>query len=304
MTPDESTHGMEGRTQAVPKPEDSGGAVLLHASLVVIDGWEIGRRFELGRPRMVIGRNLDCEICLPLASISRKHALIEHQEDGDRCWIKLTDHGSTNGVFVNGEETPETALRSGDVVRLGEVAMKFVLGDSAEGRFYHEMLRRLRYDDLTGLLTRESFRSAVEEILARPKTNTHCLAMTDLDGLKAVNDAHGHLAGAAVIREMGVLMRELLGPKDYGGLYGGDEAMLLFTDTNLDAARQRAEALRRRIESHRFEFEGRVVAVTISQGLAEWPVHGRTHRELVAAADRALYAAKAAGRNCVRAADE
>ena len=92
-------------------------------------------------------------------------------------------------------------------------------------------------------------------------------------------------------------------PQDRAGLYGGDEAIMLYPNTPLAEAQVFAENLRLRIAALQFEHEGVPYSVTISQGLAEWPSHGQTIEQIIAAADGALYAAKGAGRNCVRLAE-
>jgi diguanylate cyclase (GGDEF)-like protein len=124
--------------------------------------------------------------------------------------------------------------------------------------------------------------------------------MTDLDGLKKVNDTYGHLAGRMVVREMGGMLRRLLRENDVPALYGGDETIIIFPETPIDEATRVAEEIRLAFESRTFEFRGKTFNLSISQGLAEWPRHGQTGEEIISAADSALYAAKAAGRNCVR----
>ena len=79
-------------------------------------------------------------------------------------------------------------------------------------------------------------------------------------------------------------------------------SVLTLAMTDLDDAALLAEQLRTTVSEHRFEHDGNEFSVTISQGLAECPVNDRTAEKLISAADRALYAAKAAGRNCVRTA--
>ena len=81
---------------------------------------------------------------------------------------------------------------------------------------------------------------------------------------------------------------------------GGDEAIVLYPATTLDGAEKVAERLRGTVEDRVFEHSGKSFGVTISQGLAEWPRHGDKSEALIAAADGALYAAKADGRNCTR----
>ena len=101
---------------------------------------------------------------------------------------------------------------------------------------------------------------------------------------------------------MGVFFRSVLRPFDIAGLYGGDEAIVVFPETGLADASALAERLRVVVAGHRFEHGGHEFSVSISQGLAQFPDHGRTVEELIASADAALYAAKAAGRNRVETA--
>jgi diguanylate cyclase (GGDEF)-like protein len=102
-----------------------------------------------------------------------------------------------------------------------------------------------------------------------------------------------------VVREMGAMIRQCLRKQDLGGLYGGDETILLFPDLPMNDALPIAEAIRETIAARAFEHQGHAFKVTISQGLAEFPAHGETVEKLIAAADHALYDAKRAGRNCV-----
>ncbi|MCP4639122.1 MAG: GGDEF domain-containing protein, partial [bacterium] len=234
-------------------------------------------------------------------SVSRQHAKIQHRIDESGDYYEVVDLGSVNGIRVNNLSVESARLRDGDRIQLGDVVFKFTVQDDVETQFHREVHRRIHYDQLTGLLTLTSFYQHLEaEMRQSTEDAVFTLAMTDLDGLKRVNDTYGHLAGAMVVEQMGVMIRGVLRPEDRGGLYGGDETILLFPRTHLAEAREVAERLRATIESRVFEHRGAQFGVTISQGLAEWPRDGDSLQEIVAAADKALYAAKDAGRNCVR----
>lgn len=272
------------------------------ASLIMLSGSEIGREIELTGTEMILGRSPLAHTTIGDPSISRSHAQIRHYKDGESEYFEITDLGSRNGTQVNGIRVTTARLRNGDKVQFGDVVLKFVVQDALDAQFYREIHRRIHYDQLTGLMTMDAFRRQLDGEIGRKQESAFSLAMTDLDGLKRVNDTHGHLAGRMVVREMGALFRRLLRQQDYPGLYGGDEAIILYTDTGIDQAVEVAERIRKEFEGRVFEFRGQTFGVTISQGLAEWPRDGRTADELIAAADGALYAAKAAGRNCVRCA--
>lgn len=273
------------------------------ASLIVLSGGEIGREIELSEKVLILGRSVRADIRIPAKSVSRKHvriALVE--KDADR-YYEITDLDSRNGTRVNNHLIKTARLEDGDKVHMGEVLFKFLLQDPLESRFHQDVHRLIHYDQLTGLLNMDAFWRRIEAEMHKRPERPFSLAMTDLDGLKRVNDTYGHLAGRMVVREMGRIMRKCLRDKDYGGLYGGDEAVLLHTEMRIEEAVQAAERLRERIEKHTFGYKGQSFHITISQGLAEWPRHGETPDDLIGAADGALYAAKAAGRNCVKCAE-
>ncbi len=277
----------------------------LRASLIVLSGWEIGREIEVSQCPVVLGRSTSADAFVNSPSVSRRHAEIELVRDGQNEFFTITDLHSSNGTLVNNVPALSTRLNDGDKIRMGDVVFKFVLQDSIDVQFHQEVHRRIHYDQLTGLLTMDAFRLRMDTLIRHGrKTQPFTLAMTDLDGLKRVNDTHGHLAGRMIIREMGAMMRTTLRSGDLAGLYGGDEAILLFPDTALEQAREVTEALRRVIQDRVFTFQGNTFGVTISQGLAEWPRHGDSSEKIIAAADKALYTAKNAGRNCVRTADD
>ncbi len=271
------------------------------ARLIVLAGWEIGRVLELTREETVVGRSETADIMIPEPLISRRHARILRVRIGANDFYEVSDLESSNGTFVNHAAVRHSTLVDGDTLQIGPVLFKFVVRDEAEGAFYRDVHRLIHYDQLTGLLTMDSFLRRVRPELVRARVLT--VAMTDLDGLKRVNDTFGHLAGRMVVREMGVMFRSALRTCDVAGLYGGDEAVVAFPETSVDDAERIAEELRTTVAERRFEHDGKEFSVTISQGLAQCPDHGRTVEELIAAADRALYAAKAAGRNCVRKAE-
>jgi diguanylate cyclase (GGDEF)-like protein len=270
------------------------------ARLIVLSGWEIGRVVELTPGKTIIGRSEEADVMIPEPLISRRHARVLHLRVDGNDLYEVSDLGSSNGTFVNHSSVQHSSLVDGDTLQIGPVLFKFVVRDETEGAFYRDVHRLIHYDQLTGLLTMDSFLRRVRPELLR--TTVLTLAMTDLDGLKRVNDTFGHLAGRMVVREMGVMFRSVLRTCDVAGLYGGDEAIIAFPETDLGDAALLAEQLRTTVAEHRFEHDGNEFSVTISQGLAQCPEHGKTAEELIRAADGALYAAKAAGRNCVRSA--
>lgn len=168
--------------------------------------------------------------------------------------------------------------------------------------------RRARLDGLTQLANRFEFDQRIEQELeaaSRARTNLSLL-MFDLDHFKAVNDTHGHRAGDAVLRAVSGILLECVqgiratdrpgGWRPLVARYGGEELAVL-SRLDLAGARRIGELARNRVETQPIEFEGLTIRVTASVGLAVFPQHAESAGQLIAAADAALYLAKANGRN-------
>jgi diguanylate cyclase len=119
----------------------------------------------------------------------------------------------------------------------------------------------------------------------------------DLDGLKRVNELHGHLAGSRTIKTIGKLLLQKLGDFAEVGRYGGDEFAAFAPDLKPEEVLGRLENLRRAIETCPLSFKGEKAGVTISIGVANYPWDGHSREELVRAADAALMLAKEQGKN-------
>jgi diguanylate cyclase (GGDEF)-like protein len=127
--------------------------------------------------------------------------------------------------------------------------------------------------------------------------------MLDLDQFKAFNDTFGHDGGDALLSTFGQYLREHLRKDDIACRYGGEEFCILFCESSLEDTLSRAEQLRSGVSKLVIRHGGQHLgAVTVSIGIACYPAHGSTLKDLITAADRALYKAKADGRNRVVAA--
>jgi diguanylate cyclase (GGDEF)-like protein len=121
-----------------------------------------------------------------------------------------------------------------------------------------------------------------------------------LDYFKKFNDTFGHDAGDAVLRETGLFLTKGIRAEDFVCRYGGEEFVLILPTANLEAAQARAEALRLKMRELTILHQGKSMGmITISAGVAVFPDHGITPREVMAAADAALYEAKRNGRDQV-----
>jgi two-component system cell cycle response regulator len=292
------------KTLAIERAKiDSGRLRKIQASLVVLQGAEIGRDFRLRRGSVVIGRGLHADVAILDDLVSREHARLEAiwDEAAGTISYHLYDLGSTNHTFVDSHAIDHAVLKDGDKIQVGETVLKFVLLDDIEAKFHEEVRNRINYDRLTGLLTKESLYLALEQELRRCQKYDLPLAvlMMDLDHFKAVNDGHGHLMGSHVLQEVGRLIHESTRAVDVTARYGGEEFVAYLPEATTQTAHQVAERIRTAIERHPFTLDGATIRVTISIGIAFHPEHGRDIRSLVSRADRALYRAKETGRNRV-----
>ncbi|UQN07998.1 GGDEF domain-containing protein [Deinococcus sp. QL22] len=156
--------------------------------------------------------------------------------------------------------------------------------------------KQLHTDDLTGLRNRAYFMQALQvAVRGLESGRLFAVGFADLDGFKAVNDAFGHEAGDALLREVSVRLRQCLRPEDIVARLAGDEFVILvraMTDCALDAlAQQLLKALERPVQ-----LQGVPVRVQVSLGFV-LPSAGMDAKEVLAAADRAMYDAKHAGKH-------
>jgi len=168
-----------------------------------------------------------------------------------------------------------------------------------------EVSRRARTDALTGLANRRHFDEQLRRVIAETdRFGGSCsLVMIDLDHFKNVNDVSGHEAGDAVLKHVAETLRAGVRTVDLCARYGGEELALLLPQTPDSGAAELAERLRAAIESRGVSYGGARIRVTASFGVATYPLPVAHADWLVAAADKALYQAKSAGRNCVRSID-
>lgn len=266
--------------------------------LVSIYGPHLGRRWSLDRDEMIVGRDGDCEVAVPIDTVSRRHCRLRVRGSD----VFVADLGSTNGTAVNDGVLPaneDLALRSGDRIRVGAAIFKFLRGGDVESLYHEEIHRTMVADGLTGAHNRRYLNEFLEREMARCLRHARPLALVlfDLDEFKRVNDDFGHLNGDQVLREIADLVREQVRREDCFARFGGDEFAVVLTETDLAHARAFAERLLQRVEAHEFHLGSEVVPVTISIGIATMNADQREAAMFVAAADSCLYEAKSAGRN-------
>ena len=281
--------------QALAALKESEG---LRGSLLVIEGAiaDIGTHWVVG-DTVVLGREAD-QLLLRDPEISRQHACVS-LENG---LYMLADMGSTNGTALNGHALADRELlRNGDKIALGRTVIKFTLVDPSEAACLERMAALAGTDPLTGLMAKHRFDAMLTEAFdtAHAKDLPLSVLMMDMDGLKSINDRHGHQMGAHTISEVGRLIGRVVGLHGEACRFGGDEFSAQLPGSPAGVAMRVGERIRQAVEEMVFERAGATVSATISIGVAEVTPETASVRELVAAADMALYRAKGNGRNNV-----
>ncbi|MEO6873763.1 MAG: diguanylate cyclase [Opitutaceae bacterium] len=244
-----------------------------------------------------------------------KHAacLLDYQL-GERNGLELIRDavkagGRTPIVFLTAESSERIdieAMHAGalDYLVKGEISSRSMERSLRYALKLAETLEALRLlatrDQLTGMLNRREFDRIVveEEERSRRFGQPFSLVMLDIDHFKKVNDTYGHQIGDLVLKEVARRASSLLRNVDRAARFGGEEFALIVMQADLAAGMEMAQRACAAVTRIPVEIgPGQSLEVTISAGVAEMPANARSGADLVAAADKALYAAKARGRN-------
>src|SRR5215212_4231816 len=161
-------------------------------------------------------------------------------------------------------------------------------------------------DPLTNLFNRRYLEETLDRELSRAAREEYpvCIIMIDLDHFKRINDTHGHEAGDLVLKAIAEALSEFSRRGDFACRYGGEEFVIAMPNINLQTAYERAENLRQSLNLLRVPYEDDNLSVTISMGIACYPMNGQTREAILRAADQAMYAAKDSGRDHILSYDQ
>jgi len=265
---------------------------------VVIYGQDLGKKYNLDAPNLVLGRSSKCDIQIDQESVSRAHSKIVNAGRA----IRIRDLGSTNGTYVNDEQIEERTLGDGDLIKIGRTIFKFLAGGNIERAYHEEIYKLTTIDGLTQIYNKRYFLETIEREIARSSRYRRdmSLVMFDIDHFKKINDTYGHLAGDQVLKILATTIKSKIRREDLFARYGGEEFAIILPEIDGHNASQFAEKIRRIVESSEFVFEHASIDVTISMGVATLSAEIAEAGSLIKAADERLYEAKKSGRNCVR----
>ncbi len=205
---------------------------------------------------------------------------------------------------LNGEPIPSEIT----LVRVKRKEGYIVLGYTRDLRELKEtvallnQLERLAFTDgLTGMYNRRHFIDNAQKAFVNFQNNQKCISimMMDLDYFKRVNDTYGHAAGDEILKSVSQTAQSALRNSDLLARYGGEEFIILVLESDKELALKLAERIRSKIAESSFEFMGNTIKITVSLGVVTKTDSSMTLEEVIQLADKALYKAKANGRNRV-----
>lgn len=272
-----------------------------HPHLVLFIGPDSGKRFQLKPGETTIGRDPAADISIDDEWASRIHAIIDWSDEA----IRITDNGSTNGIYVDYRKVNSAVLAQGVPVQIGHSVMKIDFKDEAEIRLENDLLRNACIDGLTGISNRQHFmkRAAEEYSYARRNGLPVGLIMIDIDRFKQVNDMHGHQMGDSVLNNFAGVINRVKRREDIFARYGGEEFVIIpCGHIHLDEVFSFCERLRQAIEISEFRFGDTSIRITASFGFHTRKIMKNEKVEpliekMIKKADQALYNAKEKGRN-------
>lgn len=211
-------------------------------------------------------------------------------------------HGETvRGVLTVINKLDTEAFSLEDMDTLSTLAVHAAVAiDNA--RFVEEVETTAITDSLTGLYNHREFQKRLMEEMERGKRygKDFSLLMLDIDHFKVINDTHGHPVGDAVLKEAAKIIKKSVRNVDLPARYGGEEFTVILPETNGEQAKKVAERIRRAIDQSSFAIpDGHPVHMSISVGIASFPLDADSREGFITAADEALYFAKERGRNRV-----
>lgn len=292
--------------------DEVGRALNVHSCAVRVEGVLVGRQMTKCylRPDAAIAGEEPLLAQADLASASLADSLAAYVVDGDHqqtphlladAVVPLIHKGNLIGLLLVRSDDESRIWAENELLLLHTVADQLAVA-VYQAHLFAQMELQALTDSLTSCFNRRSFEARLEHDLQLAMRMGHqfSLVMVDLDNFKRVNDQAGHEAGDVTLCMLADLLRGGLRVVDTAARFGGDEFVIILPQANSEGALLVAERLRKRIVEMSVPGFGQV---TCSFGIATFPDHGSSRDMLLAAADRALYSSKDAGRNRVSVAE-
>jgi len=289
-------------------------------ALVAEDGDQVVCEAAGPKSERLMGVVVSATESLAAAALKNRHYLPYRGELDPTQQILLSRN--SQGIFAKMQSAMVLPLTSGETsigtlilasseqsvfdeeVRTTLQVMTNQLGAVIENaRMYQKLKELATTDGLTGLPNHRIFQESLDKTLASSARfgNHLSVIFCDVDHFKNVNDTYGHPVGDLVLKRFSsILKKEVVRDTDLPARYGGEEFAIICEGTDTEGAVKLAERIRKDFEKEVFQTDQGRLQVTISMGIATYPIHARKKEELIELADTALYAAKEGGRNQVR----
>ncbi|PRX38355.1 diguanylate cyclase (GGDEF) domain-containing protein [Meinhardsimonia xiamenensis] len=234
--------------------------------------------------------------------VSFSCAHVEPHDGRPYFCFPILAHGETVGLMHLRAAPEETAAEFRESRKLAQICAEQISMAIANVRLRDQLQEQSVRDPLTGLYNRRHMMDRLRALTERARNGGEPVALLaiDVDHFKKFNDNHGHDAGDMVLRAVATVLDQSVSGEEIACRPGGEEFALVLPGVGGEAALARAEALRAAVEAIEVRYGDRMLPrITISVGVAEFPRDAAMVQELILASDRALYAAKAQGRNRV-----
>lgn len=221
---------------------------------------------------------------------------------GKRITYLMAGLGITSYVLLASEEFREVYAYVSHILELFPFMLIAHLGAMLAGEAENarrEVERLSLTDDVTGLNNMRNFfiLAEIQGKLAKRHGRRFAICMIDADGLKKINDQHGHFAGTELIRQVARIITSNIRNTDICARYGGDEFVIMFNEASKEEAATAVERIVTGMATTPFEFEGAMLSSTLSAGLAGYPEDGDDVNAAMTNADEAMYVSKRTGKN-------
>jgi two-component system cell cycle response regulator len=254
----------------------------------------VARAREEGADALLLDRELGCAVAefKRDPDLFRIAVVLVGEPAGVQATLQALEHGATDVLREDASQ--------GEVVARVRAARRAQLMQEQLLSREHELEQLAYRDELTGLANRRFAVRQLHAEISRARRHDQQLSVVilDADRFKSLNDRHGHLAGDEILRGLAERLRGRLREEDVVARFGGEEFLVILPDTGEEGARAVAEDLRAAVAAEPLPVGRIALRLTVSAGYATW--EGEDLERLIGRADRGLYAAKDAGRDCVR----
>lgn len=217
--------------------------------------------------------------------------------EAKKCWIEIVTHRENISNALDRKISLMTAIS--DYLSSYKKSLKDhkIVGISA----YEKAIKDSTHDKLTGLFNKSYFQNTLNQHLSLAKRNSTDLSalFLDIDDFKEINDTYGHHSGDVILKHIALIISQELRESDVAARFGGDEFIVLMPNTYKTSALLLSERLRKAIEEKPIKIHDTNIQLTVSGGVAGFPVDAQKAENLLNLADSALYRAKGAGKNSI-----